>query len=291
MLVFYKLNDKEVGRIEVKDGGDVQDLKTALVTGKKALATLDEEDLRIFSPENETLVLTDQLKNHESFPDKPLLVKADIPSAIPAHFAPILLNLALQGIEVGWEKISSERTSVESTTARQNSVEYYGLTGKKHCQILGAGMTHVQNAHIWPHNNMRNLPLVDLEATDIDNAKNVLRLHDDIENKFDRFHLTFVQSGADFVLELLDPNIKDTVIKDTTLTFGDIHGKKLECPSGRKPWKRLLDTHSILAHRHARKNGWLDEEELTAAESSATELMEFSLDRDAQARIKMLLNK
>jgi len=53
----------------------------------------------------------------------------------------------------------------------------------------------------------------------------------------------------------------------------------------------ILGAHSILAHRKARENGWLDEDQLTAAEASAVELMEWSLDAEAQARIKMMLLK
>jgi hypothetical protein len=56
---------------------------------------------------------------------------------------------------------------------------------------------------------MENLPLIDLVATDIDNPKNVLRLHSDIEHKFDRFLLTFVPSG-DALFFSLDPSIKNS---------------------------------------------------------------------------------
>jgi hypothetical protein len=39
-----------------------------------------------------------------------------------------------------------------------------------------------------------------------------------------------------------------------------------------------------LAHRKAREKGYLEEDQLTAAESSAQELMEFSLDKEAHER-------
>jgi hypothetical protein len=123
----------------------------------------------------------------------------------------------MKNMEIGWEKISENRTSVESTTAKTNSINFYGLESRKHCQVLGPGTKHVKNAHIWPHNNMENLPLIDLVATDIDNPKNVLRLHSDIEHKFDKFLLTFVPSGDGFVLEVLDPSIKSITLKDTTV--------------------------------------------------------------------------
>ena len=210
-------------------------------------------------------------------------------NGIPDHFAPILLNLAMRNMEIGWEKISENRTSVESTTAKENSIKFYGLENTKHCQILGPLTKHVMNAHMWPHNNMENLPLIDLVATDIDNPKNVLRLHSDIEHKFDRFLLTFVPSGNDFVLEVLDPSIRNITLKDTTVTFENINGRLLLFPSGNRPWRRILGTHSLLAHRKAREKGYLEEGQFTAAESSAQELMEFSLDKEAHERIKMVL--
>jgi hypothetical protein len=106
-----------------------------------------------------------------------------------------------------------------------------------HCQVLGPGGTnHVKNAHIWPHNNRENLPLIDLDATDIDNPKNVLRLHSDIEHKFDRFLLTFVPSGSDFVLQVLDPLIEDITLLDIPLS-------RLEISTGKNSCFRVVSAH------------------------------------------------
>jgi hypothetical protein len=60
-------------------------------------------------------------------------------------------------------------------------------------------------------------------------------------------------------------------------------------PSGERPWRQILSTHSIFAHRKARADGKLPEDQLTEAESSAQELMDFSLDKEAQMRIKLAL--
>jgi hypothetical protein len=87
-----------------------------------------------------------------------------------------------------------------------------------------------------------------------------------IEHKFDRFLLTFVPSGDGFVLEVLDPSIKSITLKDTNVTFENIDGRPLLFQ--RRPWRRILGTHSILAHRKAREKGYLEEDQLTA-ESSA----------------------
>lgn len=209
---------------------------------------------------------------------------------IPEHFVPVLLTLAVSTMKSGWEKISSEFTKSESSTARIDSVSFYGLQGRKTCQILGNNTTHVQNAHIWPHNNREGLVLVDLQPSDIDDPKNVLRLHDDIEHYFDRFHLTFVLSGEDFVLKVLDPGILNETLKDRSETFRDINGRKLQCPRGNLPWRRLLTTHSIFAHQKARDKNWLPEDQYTPAETNAYDLMEYSLDTEAQDRMKRFLN-
>jgi hypothetical protein len=196
----------------------------------------------------------------------------------------------MKSMEIGWDNISEKGTKLDSTIAKRNSITFYGLENEQHCQVLGPDTKYVRTAHLWPHNNMENLPLVDLVATDIDNPKNVLRLHSDIENKFDRFSLTFVPSGNDFFLKVLDPSINNFILRDTTVTFEDLDGKPLLFPSENRPWRRILGTHSILAHRKARNNGYLISDQLTEAESSAQESMDFSVDREAQARIRMVFS-
>lgn len=215
-------------------------------------------------------------------------------TAVSNDIMPILLEMAVKNMEVGWDRISENRTSRESITAKQDSIRFYGLHGTNHCQILGNGTKHVRNAHIWPYNNKANLPLVSLEEGDINNPRNVLRLHKDIEYHFDRFFLTLVPSGAEYIMKILDPNIVDFRISDTSLTLGDVDGKPLLIPSSQqenRPWRRLLATHSIFAHRKARSNNQLPEDQLTAAEVSANEMMDFSLDDEAQARMKLLFRQ
>jgi hypothetical protein len=63
----------------------------------------------------------------------------------------------------------------------------------------------------------------------------------------------------------------------------------LKC-NGQKPWQRLIATHSVLAHQLAREKGWLQGEDLTEAETNAEILMEFSLDNEAQDRLRTFLN-
>mmetsp|Transcript_5381 Transcript_5381/g.8259 ORF Transcript_5381/g.8259 Transcript_5381/m.8259 type:complete len:154 (-) Transcript_5381:1406-1867(-) len=148
----------------------------------------------------------------------------------------------------------------------------------------------MQNTHIWPHNKRDTLVLVDLQPSDIDDPRNALRLHEDIEYYLDRFHLTLVPSGTDFVLKVLDSTIQTSKLKGRSETFGDLDGRKLRLPSGKIPWQRLLVTHSIQAHQKAREKGWLTEDQFTQAETTAQDLMEFSVDDGAQDRLKRFLN-
>jgi len=298
MKVWYKLNDFDTSKVEVSEDSDVDDLKTKIKEKLTSdldatLADIDLSRLTLLSAVNVDEKIQD-IQHLGRSASNPFEYQVAAPlNRIPDHFAPILLDLAVKNMAIGWERISSERTSVESLNVRNASISYYGLSGREHCQILGPAAGSVQNAHIWPYNNRGNLKLADLEETDIDDPRNVLRLHTEIEHKFDRFAITFVQSGGEFTLKVLDPSLKTstTYLQGTRSSFQSIDGKKLLLPSGNQPWKRLLRTHSILAHRHARDQGWLGEEQLAEAESSAVELMEWSLDAEAQARIKMLLNR
>lgn len=212
-------------------------------------------------------------------------------SGMPDHFSPVLLNLAVRNMEIGLEKISHSRTSHESKTVGDRAARFHGLLGKNHCQVLGNRTNDITNAHIWPRNNRENLPLVDLQETDIDNPKNTVCLHGNIECNFDRFFLTFVPLGNDFILKVLDPTMHTLQIRDVTppVTFPEIDGRPLFF-SQRWPWGRLLATHSILSHRKAQKDGNLPEDQPSAAEVSANELMEFSLDEAAQFCLRMILN-
>ena len=77
---------------------------------------------------------------------------------------------------------------------------------------------------------------VDLEPTDIDDLKNIIRLDADIEHKFDRFYLTFVQSGGAFYRKVLEPNIKLARLKGATVNFGQI---EKETSMAASPWRSL----------------------------------------------------
>lgn len=293
--VWYKVDDASPSKVKVEDDADVDDLKEAIKKkwGDRLPWAVDE--LKVFTADGTSELQPDASVPTDTTCPKPLVVVTPQPASarverIPEHYVPVLLSLAVGSMKRGWEKISSERTKSESSIARNNSVSHYGLGSRRTCQILGANTGHVKNAHIWPHNNSEALVLVDLQPADIDDPRNVLRLHEDIEYYLDRFHLTLVPSGTDFVLKVLDCTILPSRLKGRDETFGDIDGRTLQCPSGNIPWRRLLATHSILAHQKAREKAWLTEDQFTAAETNAHDLMEFSLDPEAQDRVKRFLN-
>jgi HNH endonuclease len=209
--------------------------------------------------------------------------------ALPTHFMNVLLRMAMNNLD-GWEWITNAHTVSNSSSVCDAALDYYDLAAKNYCQILGENTKHVVNAHIWPHHNKRNLVLVDLQPTDADKPRNILRLHRDIEYHFDHKDVTFIQSGSDvFCLKVLNPKIGIKTLLGTTVTFDKIDGRPLCFPREKMPWRRLLSTHSIFAHRFARDMGWLLDDALTAAEVNANELLEFSLDGEAQDRMKRFL--
>lgn len=72
----------------------------------------------------------------------------------------------------------------DSEAVKTASAAYYQLPIKKCCQVSGAvdpNKVSEVNAYIWPPYATTDLPLFDLEPQNIRNARNVLRLKQDIE--------------------------------------------------------------------------------------------------------------
>jgi len=196
-----------------------------------------------------------------------------------------------------YETISeSHYSQQDSAEARNNAIAFYGLQSEKHCQLLGPNQPeHVKivNAHVWPRCATDQLVTFGLERSDVHNPRNILRLHQCLERAFDKREITFVQSDQtnEFKLKLLNESLRDTKLKGTDITYGSVEGRSLQIrKEGSFPYRRLLGHHSLLSHRHAKAQGWLEStEDLSHAEIQASNMMEHSLDPLAQARIKLLL--
>ena len=179
----------------------------------------------------------------------------------------------------------------DSEEARNASINFYGLPNEKYCQVLAEQPEHskVVNAHIWPRSSTRSLPRVGLKMEDIHKPRNILRLHQSIERAFDRRELAFIAGDNDsFVVKVLSPEIRLEQLKGLQKRFADIDGEKLKISKqGSLPYRRLLAHHSVLAHQYAREKGWIGDD-LSAEEFNAGALLEHSLDKEAQERIKLL---
>lgn len=198
----------------------------------------------------------------------------------------VLLNMARVNLD-GWDKTSEQRTKVQSETTKSNVLAYYGIRRNNFCQILGGSTKHVVNAHIWPVSNKNNMMLIGLDASQIDDPRNVLRLHSDLERYFDHKQICFDWDGNQLKLSVLDPSILPKKLEGTKKTVHDVVGKPVRFFNDNRPFRRLLATHSVLSHRHASNMGWVDDvQDLSTAEVNASALAAFSLDETAQANLR-----
>ena len=210
------------------------------------------------------------------------------------RFMPTLMAMASANLDA-WDRTSEQRTKIESDTVRQSVMDYYGIRSKQYCQILKARTKNVVNAHIWPKGSKSNLVLLGLNPADIDDPQNVLRLHKDLERCYDHKQVTFVESPVDsrgWVLKVLDPTILDETLEGTDMTMKEVNGGTLRFHNTARPWRQVLALHSIMAHRHARTEGWLNnDDDLCEAEVNAHELVHHSLDTEAQDRLRLFLRQ
>ena len=193
----------------------------------------------------------------------------------------------------GWEDIHSSkpasedvRPAEESKELKQTSTIYYGITNK-FCQVLGPQTPHVVSAHIWPKFKHHELPLFHLLSSDINNPRNLLRLHRDIEHAFDQKRLTFVPVSSSnfskFQVKLMSTDEKwlDTEIKDTALSFRQLENKPLlmgeNCAPNHLPFRRILSFHVQMSFRAAERNGWIPSRDLTEMQIWANEMARYSL--------------
>ena len=172
------------------------------------------------------------------------------------------MDYAVHGLD-GWSRTGSHHTEDDSLDVMRKVVDFYGLGCRKFCQVLGGpGTPHVVNAHLWPNSNQDALVLLGLSKGDIDDPRNVLRLHRSIERAFDG----------------------KQQLQGLCKTFRDIDGELLIFPGYRRPWHRCITTHSFFAHQ---RNG----EALPESLNRSMALYSYSIDSEAQGRISRMLER
>jgi hypothetical protein len=201
------------------------------------------------------------------------------------------LNFILGSITDPWEGIHTESSAV----VQQNEVSFlapvstfYGINSKKYCMVLGeVTHSHIICSHIWPkHTAGRGLDMFGLEESDVSNPRNFLRLHTAIERAFDRKQLTFVADpSVDGVISLklvvLDPNLMQGSFfaSEAEIFFSALHDNPIhyQFQPNRRPFLRLLATHTKQAFEKAKANGWIEQDAQSEGRQRALELARLSI--------------
>jgi hypothetical protein len=141
-------------------------------------------------------------------------------------------------------------------------------------------------AHIWPnHTAGVGLDLFNLRAKDLNNPRNFLRLHREIEIAFDHRQLTIYQEGEELCMFVLDPSIMHDRLEGTPYTFGDCHRRPLSFHNQQRPYYRVLACHVSACFRHAEHQGWIEAPQMSAGHVWATEMARHSLSEQASANL------
>jgi len=162
---------------------------------------------------------------------------------------------------------ASLRSKEEQDGFKSNLIGFYDCGDGKDdkqlkCMVTGKVFPRDQviASHLWKRaTEGQGLDEFGLEPDDVDSPRNGLLMLDDIENAFDRKDLCFIYhpTKQEIRLFLLNPNLKNAVITNTALTFGDIDGTPLL--GSNRPFRRLLGWHAKCAiHRAFRVKRWID---------------------------------
>jgi len=161
------------------------------------------------------------------------------------------------------------------------------------CMVLGkCTHCHIICSHIWPKSTLgKGLESFGLNAGDVNSPRNFLRLHEDIEDVFDKKYLTFLPTPGDscsLTVHVLNPDIlsKTIRISETTyVSFADIHGRRMDYrfsdDSSRRPFMRILSLHALSAFGTARQLGWVEGHEIELGRDEAFKLAARSLSEES----------
>jgi hypothetical protein len=214
---------------------------------------------------------------------------------LQTELAPIkraLDHVMLQALDP-WEKIHTERESVVSNAEKtnlQNVSTFYNTSMSYYCMMLGnIKNVHIICAHIWPEcTHGEGLETLGLQANDISNPRNFLRLEKSIERAFDRKHLMLtpqfsVPGTFKLRLTVLNPELLESNLTDNdgnvVTTFAAINNAESNhtFDEHKRPFLRLLARHKLVSLRKARKLGWIEETAYSAERNCAIECARISL--------------
>jgi hypothetical protein len=175
-----------------------------------------------------------------------------------------------------------EMSTDSSSSIRSQAANYYGckevrseggqiITYAK-CCLTGMVGNHNQvwAAHLLPHSSTSywtNALGLDLFSEGVNHFRNIIFLAANIEQAFDRQRLCFVtQDLIDgrkrFLVKILDPDVAHVPIHDNSdLLIGQYEGCQLHFPEGKDPFTRVLKLHATLSFSHAKRMGWIHENE------------------------------
>lgn len=182
----------------------------------------------------------------------------------------LALGFILETMTDPWENIRSSTTEniVETTSLHLKDVCSFYNIGENVCMVLGK-ITHasILCSHILPaHTFDHELEHLKLQREDINNPRNFLRLHRDIERAFDhkRLYFDYVSGPSPLRLcvVLLDPSLRSENLRfedGTTKSFSDIADQvfSYEFIDDRKPFLQLLSLHATHVRTKARNQGWI----------------------------------
>ncbi len=207
----------------------------------------------------------------------------------------LALDYVLESTTDPWENIRSISTeAIKSATALHiDPVCGFYEIDKKTCMVLGPiTHAHIICSHIWPAQTFGSgLESFKLKREDVNNPRNFLRLHKDIEHAFDhkRLYFEYVSGPSPLLLRvvLLDPTLFFEEITFSpgsphpTKKFSDIHLQLLshQFVGDRKPFLRLLSLHAYHAIIKAKSQNWIpDFHDMTSRIARNLELARLSLE-------------
>ena len=200
-----------------------------------------------------------------------------------------------------WENVASEMSEAVRLNEGNHLIpvcDHYNIGNahnrrKKYCMFVG--LCHAGEgamcAHLWPKcTRGRGLETLELNAADVNNPRNFLRLHKSIEKAFDRKRIIFELAEGDpprgqiwLRGRILDPSLRLETFtqKGCEIRFSTLDTKRMDYifTQTRKPFLRILATHACRAIDNARNMNWIEDDPIkNEFVARSRELARLSLD-------------